>query len=203
MSGVNWLLDHQIHWDFFWVGFMWFKHRVITEIPPADAVTPPRSRALCLPDLHACQRTMVKHHACLHCRVATPSGSCWRSPRRRSPKRRGVAPPWSWRPRQVCECCPRRKPTLFWRRWEACILRPQTGANTTRPAMRQHEKPPGNHRLHVSLKKAMSLPSWWPWLWELWIVWSNHLCHWKHETHATVPVLHQCKDHRSDSAVRF
>lgn len=24
-------------------------------------------------------------------------------------------------------------------------------------------------------------------------MWSNHLCHSKHETHATVPVLHQCK----------
>lgn len=53
---VSWLLDHQIPWDFLWVGFMRFKPRVITEIPPADAVIPPRSSALCLPDLHACQR---------------------------------------------------------------------------------------------------------------------------------------------------
>lgn len=32
-------------------------------------------------------------------------------------------------------------------------------------------------------EKAMSLASRWPWLWELWIVWSSHLYH-----HAAVPV---------------
>lgn len=42
MFGVNWLpLGHQIHRDFLWVGFRWFKHGVITEIPPAVGVAWP------------------------------------------------------------------------------------------------------------------------------------------------------------------
>lgn len=131
-------MDQQIRWGFLWVGLRWFKHRVITEIPPAEVVIPP----ICWLYMTSLRVKCDDKTSRLppFCRVATPSVNSWRSPRRPSPKRRGVALLWSWRPRQVCECCPRKKPALCWRRWGACSLCPQFGTNTTRPAMRQHEE---------------------------------------------------------------
>lgn len=87
----------------------------------------------------------------LLCRVATPSGSCWRLPRRQCQRTNGRGPRWSWRPQRVFVCCLKTRPMLFWRRWAATFslsaLR-QFGTNTTRPAKERDEKPLSAYKCH-------------------------------------------------------
>lgn len=98
---------------------------------------------------------------CLLCRVATPSGSCWRLPRRQCQRKTGGGPRWSWRPQRVCACCLKTRPTRFWRRWGTVLLCPQTVWHKHHPS-RQGAGWETTKCLQVSLKKkAASLPIWW------------------------------------------
>lgn len=175
---------------------MWCKHCVIRKIPPAGDVT-----ACCiylrltntffrLPSLmkflSVIMKCLLSLPCCLFCRVATPSGSYSRLPRRQCPKKNGVGPQWSWKPRQACVCCLKTKPVIFWRRWGTFSLCPQTVWHKHHPSHQRAgwkttEKP---LLTSVTEEKAASLPIWWLSCCEknscCGIEWSNHICHLKH-----------------------
>lgn len=118
-------------------------------------------------------------------RVATPSASYWRLPRRRCQRMTGEEPRWSWRPQQVCACCLKTRPGIFWGRWGTFSLCPQTvwhkhqlsrqrsgdekplsAYKCHRKKKRQHVCPFGGY--HVAKNSCCG------------VVWSNHICHFKY-----------------------